>query len=247
MVRSLSLSGSWKDRDVDRGRPSRPRRTGMSTTGNSSPLLRWTVMTWTASASDSSRRVRSSFSPSRVRLEDAPPQPGGEGGRPEPSVTPASCSSWPICRRSVMNRSPEGRRRAPAPGRPASWSPTRRGRRPPARAAGGPAVQPPVEVLPRAHVRLVATCSADQPTKRVRAASDARSRDAGCSSASRRRSHSVAGSVAKTEPGPADHGGDAGCSRASHTVMAWLFDLTSTAMSPGCSVGAPSFDAVAAA
>ena len=39
---------------------------GQSTIGNSRPLLRWMVITCTASASDSSRRARSSFSVSRA-------------------------------------------------------------------------------------------------------------------------------------------------------------------------------------
>ena len=73
-----------------RGRPGprsdwpRPSQTkGQNTTGNSRPLLRWIVMTCTASASDSSRRARSSFSASRVGVVDAPAQPGGHGRRAE--------------------------------------------------------------------------------------------------------------------------------------------------------------------
>ena len=56
---------------------------GQNTIGNSSPLLRWIVITCTASASDSRRRARSSFVAVPRRIVDAPAQPGGHGGRPE--------------------------------------------------------------------------------------------------------------------------------------------------------------------
>ena len=59
-------SGSWNigTSMSCRGRPSH--MYGQNTIGNSSPLLRWIVITCTASASDSRRRARSSFSPSRA-------------------------------------------------------------------------------------------------------------------------------------------------------------------------------------
>ena len=66
-------------------------------------------MTCTASASDSSRRARSSFSLSRAAsLMRRPSQVAMVVG-PRPSETPASCSSWAMWRRSVRKRSPEGR------------------------------------------------------------------------------------------------------------------------------------------
>ena len=54
--------GVVEDRDRDASLPcdSRPTCTGSTRPGNSRPLLRWMVSTWTASASDSSRRLRSS-------------------------------------------------------------------------------------------------------------------------------------------------------------------------------------------
>ena len=131
----------------------RPTCTGRSTTGNSRPLLRWIVITCTASASDSSRRVAPrSPRPGRLRGCAARARWPWRSG-PRPSDTPASCSSWAMWRRSVMKRSPAG---------PAS---TRAGHV--VRAAHrlverrdalvaqqrGPAVQRPVQVLPLVLVR----------------------------------------------------------------------------------------------
>ncbi len=82
---------------------------GQNTIGNSSPLLRWIVITCTASASDSRRRARSSFSLSRAASWIRRPSQVAMAVGPRPSDTPASCSSCAMWRRSVMNRSPDGR------------------------------------------------------------------------------------------------------------------------------------------
>ena len=80
-----------------------------------------------------------------------------------------------------------------------------------------------------------ATSSALQPTKRVNATSEARSRAVGRSSASSRRSHSWAGSVAKTDPAPPMTAGTPTANKASRTSVACELARTSTAMSPGSS------------
>ena len=59
---------------------------GQKTMGNSSPLARWMVRTWTAAASDSSRRLRSS-SVSCAGLGDPAAQPGGQRTGSEVLVT----------------------------------------------------------------------------------------------------------------------------------------------------------------
>ena len=67
------------------------------------------VITCTASASDSRRRVRSSSSASRSASWMRRPSQVARAVGPRPSDTPASCSSWATWRRSVMKRSPDGR------------------------------------------------------------------------------------------------------------------------------------------
>ena len=76
------------------------------------------------------------------------------------------------------------------------------------RSSVGPPVQGPVQSLPLVLVRR-GHLSAVHPTKQVSAASEARSRAVGRSSACSNRSHSNAGSVAKTEPDQ-QYGGAAG-------------------------------------
>ena len=78
--------------------------------------------------------------------------------------------------------------------------------------------------------QAVATLSGVQPTKQVSAASDARSRAVGRSSASSRRSQSRAGSVPNTEPEPPMTAGTPALIKAFRTVKAWPFVRTSTAM-----------------
>ena len=159
------------------------------------------VITCTASASDSSRRARSSFSLSRAASWMRRPSQVAMAVGPRPSDTPASCSNWAMWRRSVMNRSPDGRAKHPL----------------------GHLVRAADRLVERGHAlsrssaaqrcsdqcspshsasSAVATPSGLHPTKQVSAASEARSRAVGRSSAWRSRSHSSAGSVAKTEPAP---------------------------------------------
>ena len=82
------------------------------------------------------------------------------------------------------------------------------------------------------------------PMKQVRAAERARSRAVGRSSASSRRSHSWAGSVANTRAGAADHSRDAGRLQGVAHDRRMALTRTRTAMWPGCNgvrpISAPS-------
>ncbi len=196
------------------------------------------VITWTASASDSRRRARSSLSPSRSTSWIRRPSQVARAVGPNPSDTPASWRSWATWRRSVMKRSPDARVR------------TRRGTSCELLTLSNSAAIPWSRSSAAQRCRdqcrpshdssdAVASSFAVQPTKQVNATSAARSRAVGRSKASRRRSHSLAGSVANTEPEPPITAGTLTAWSASRTSAACELSRTSTAMWPGCTSTCP--------
>ena len=195
-------------------------------------------MTCTAAESDSSRRVRSSLSVARSDSLMRRPIQLAMAVAPTPSLTAASCSSWATCRRSVMNRSPFSRARTRA-GTPRSLHTVSYNVATPlSRSTAAHRWRSQCRSSHSSSVAL-ATWTADQPTKCVSAASDARSRDVGRSSASKRRSHSRAGSARNTEPAPPMTAGTPTSCSALRTMNASLLDRTSTAMWPAPNSSVP--------
>ena len=188
--------------------------------GNSRPLLRWIVRTCTASASDSSRRVRSSSPPSstaaRIRARSQP----ARAVVPRRSSTATRCRSWPTWRRSVMRRSPS------------TCSKTRSVSRSDAVMTSSSEATPRVRSTRAQPCRrrwtdsqvsssASATRWAVQPRNGVRAAAWARGPDVGRSSACRRSCHAFALSLAKTLPAPLMTAGTPTRRSASCTSVAW--------------------------
>ena len=181
---------------------SAPTGTARRRPGTRAPCERWMVSTWTASASDSSRRERSS-SPSLLgRVDRAGAATTASAAVPSRSAAAAPCSSWPTWRRSVSRRSPSvtaqhpprqaldqrdrlGQRREPAPAQHA----------PPTRAAGGGRPPTPRRRPPRPAPPSSPGTTSSSPRARARV-------DAGRSSASSSRSHSRAAGVPNTLPAP---------------------------------------------
>ncbi len=113
---SLRLPVRRRRESGDRLRRERPRSpgslgsqrsqpNGTSTTGNSRPLLVCTVMTCTAAASVSSRRLRS-CPPSRLDSSRRRRSQTSNAVRPSCPSSAASCRVCAMCRRSVSSRSP---------------------------------------------------------------------------------------------------------------------------------------------
>ena len=106
-------SGSWKTGRSLRVRGRFP-QVWVVDDGNSRPLLRWMVSTWTASASDSSRRLRSSLSVSAAASMMRWRSQAVRAVAPSWSAMAAACSSWPTWR---SRSSPAPRRSGPGSGR----------------------------------------------------------------------------------------------------------------------------------
>ena len=190
------------------------------------------MSTCTASASDSSRRLRSSSpvscSAAVIRWRSQPVS----AVAPSRSAAAAACSSWPTWRRSVRRRSPSSSESS-RPGRP-STSVIR------SSSAATPRTR-----STRAHScrrrwtsshassPAPATCSASQPRNGVSAAARARAGALGRSIASSSRSQSRAGSEPNTLPAPLITAGISTASSASRTSAAWRCVRTSTATCPG--------------
>ena len=215
---------------------------GTYTTGNSSPLLRCTVMTCTAAASESSRLLRSSptsAAASSMRWRSHSTSAAG----PRCASTAAACSACPTCRTSVSRRSPSATPSS-RPGRPV----------PVVTASSSAATPLPCStaaqrrrVAPRSSSSASAASSSppaphssatDRPRKQVRAASRIRI-GRSCSSACSSVSHSRAAGVPNTLVVPERTAGTPTEASASRMTVPWSFVRTSTATSPGRS-GAPS-------
>ena len=200
--------------------------------GNSRPLLRWIVRTCTASASDSSRRVRSSSPPSstaaRIRARSQP----ASAVVPRRSSTATRCRSWPTWRRSVMRRSPSTCSKTRSVSRSDVVMTSSSEATPRVRSTRA---QPCRRRWTDSQVSSSASATrwADQPRNGVRAAAWARGPEVGRSSACRRSCHAFAPSLAKTLPAPLMTAGTPTRRSASCTSVAWVCLRTSTAMSPG--------------
>ena len=222
---SRGASGS---RGTKRSQPN-----GRYTTGNSRPLLRWTVTIWTAAASESRRRLRSSPTSacaSSMRCRSHSTSAAG----PRCASTVAACSACPTWRRSVSRRSPPAtasrRAGSPVPAVTASSSaatPRSRSRPAQRRSAAPSSSRSPSAPSAQRSVTV-------RPKKQVSAASRIRI-GRGCSRARRRVSHSRAAGVPKTLAVPESTAGTPTAASASRMTVPWSFVRTSTATSPGCS------------
>ena len=197
------------------------------------------VSTCTASASDSSRRLRSSSAVSVLgrRRCAAQPAPSARWCRAARSVA-AACRSWPTWRRSVSRRSPStacehaaGQALAERDRLESATATPRRAAPAPSGAGGGGR-------LPGVLVGggdLLGASSRGRRERRRRA----RGGEAGRSIASSSRSHSRAGAVPNTLPAPLMTAGTPTSSSASRTSAALRLVRTSTAMWPGRTALAP--------
>ena len=210
-----------------------PTGTGTITIGNSRPLLRWMVSTWTASASDSRRRLRSSSVVSSPASAICRRSHAVSAVTPACSAIAASCSSWATWRRSVRRRSPSWvrstRSGSPSDERDrlgAARRPRGSAAAAPRRAAGGAAPRaPPRRRTPGPARSSRGTGSAP---RRAPAARRTGARAPRAAAASR-----APGVVPKTLPAPLMTAGMPASSSASRTSAALRCVRTSTATWPG--------------